>query len=573
MKAASVLGRVFSFDRLLRELLGGMDVADVRAALGRLEQQGVMRGDGGEDAPEVAFTHVMMQKVGYELLPFAQRRALHRRAAQWMETTHAHALEPVYPLLAHHWKAADDATKAIECLEKAAEHAFRGFSNREVVSFLRDALALADRSRGAGRRGPSRALGADPRRGVREARRLRSGARASPGFSRPVPPPSPGVARVARLEPRERGGAAGDASATPAGAGPHPGVGPREIEQSIATAYLGLAEVALFDHDLLGLVHSTLTSLNLGERVGAVREMVFGYGSVGITCSMLGLRDMARRYRGRSLELAERDGNLATLAFAHQIAATLGNYVGDWDDGDASCRRAIDLFEKLGDRFRWQSCQAIHGYMFLARGEIDSARRCFAAAFASAFPDGAPQVQMWACAGELTIALERGESTTAAVAEVERVLARGLAPAEETLGAGTLALAYEQQGEETRALEMADRGLAILRAQPPTTSYTHWSVASLADAYLAAWARAPRDASLAAKATAVGDVLRAAGRGMPVVRPRAAIISARIATLEHHVRSARRHYRTAADAAKSLSMPEEAALAERELVGASRLKQ
>jgi hypothetical protein len=112
---------------------------------------------------------------------------------------------------------------------------------------------------------------------------------------------------------------------------------------------------------------------------------------------------------------------------------------------------------------------------------------------------------------------------------------------------------------------MADRGLAILRAQPPTTSYTHWSVASVADAYLAAWARRPGDAPLRAKASAVANVLRTAARAMPVVRPRASIIAARVAALEGHRRSARHHYRLAAVAARSLHMPAEQALAEREL--------
>jgi class 3 adenylate cyclase/tetratricopeptide (TPR) repeat protein len=560
VKTASVLGRVFSFD-LLCELLGGMRAGEVRGALGRLERQGVMRGGGSDDAQEVAFTHIMMQKVSYELIPFAQRRALHRRAAQWMESTHARMLEPVYPLLAHHWKAADDAGKAIECLEKAAEHAFRGFSNREAVSFLREALALADQAPGqieALRRARwERVLGeacvklADygaARTHLLASLRLY-------GLPRPV---SRGalvgnlVEEVARqaLHRKRRPVAAARS---------------REVEQSIATAYLGLAEVSLFDHDLLGLAHATLMSLNHGERGEAVREVVFGYGTVGITCSMLGLRDLGRRYRGRSLDLAERDGNLGTLAFAHQIAATFGNYVGDWDDVDASCVRAIDLFGTLGDRFRWQSCQAIRGYMFLARGESARAHECFAAAFSSAFPDGAPQVQMWACAGELTIALARGEVATGAIAEVERVLARGLAPAEETLGAGTLALAYERRGDEARALDMADRGLAILRAQRPTTSYTHWSVASVADAYLAAWARRPGDASLRARASAVASVLRTAARAMPVVGPRASIVTARVAALEGHRRSARHYYRLAAVAAQSLCMPAEQTLAEREL--------
>jgi class 3 adenylate cyclase/tetratricopeptide (TPR) repeat protein len=563
VKTASVLGRAFPFG-LLRELLGGMGDLELGDALARLELQGVMRG-AGEDAQEVAFTHIMMQKVSYELLPFAQRRALHRRAAQWMETAHARALEPVYPLLAHHWKAADDAPRAIACLEKAAEHAFRGFSNREAISFLRDALTLADRADGlvdgARRARWERILG-EAYVKLADYQVARTHFLSSLQLYE-CPRPASRTALMASLveqiatQALHRRPRAGKALFDGA---------PRDVEQSVAAAYYGIAEVALFDHDLLGLVHSTFTALNHSERGGAVREMVFGYGTVAITFSMLGLRDLARRYRARSLDLAERDGNLGTIAFAHQIAATLGNCVGDWDDSQASCVRATELFGKLGDRFRWQTCQAIHGYLYLARGESDSASRCFDDAFASAYPDGAPQVQMWACAGELTIELQEGEPTAATIAEVERVLARGLAPSEETLGYGTLALAYERRGDPERAIAMADRGLAVLQAHAPTTSYTHWSIASIADVYLAAWARRGRGASeLAAKATAVSGILKTAARAMPVVRPRASLVAARIAALEERTSAARRHYGAALDAARSLKMGVEIGLATRGL--------
>jgi hypothetical protein len=173
---------------------------------------------------------------------------------------------------------------------------------------------------------------------------------------------------------------------------------------------------------------------------------------------------------------------------------------------------------------------------------------------------------MWACAGELTIELQEGEPTAATIAEVERVLARGLAPSEETLGYGTLALAYERRGDPERAIAMADRGLAVLQAHAPTTSYTHWSIASIADVYLAAWARRGRGASeLAAKATAVSGILKTAARAMPVVRPRASLVAARIAALEERTSAARRHYGAALDAARSLKMGVEIGLATRGL--------
>jgi tetratricopeptide (TPR) repeat protein len=338
----------------------------------------------------------------------------------------------------------------------------------------------------------------------------------------------------------------------------------RESERLISTAYTNLAEVSLFTHDPVGLVQSTLRALNHGERAGSVREVVFGMGGVSYTASMVGLRRMARDYRDRSLELAESRGHLPTIAFAHQIAATLGNCIGDWEDVDRSCRRGIELFERLGDRFRWQSCQAIHGYMHLGRGDFAAARRCLEAAYASAYPDGAPQVQMWACAGALACSLASGTPTDDEIRETERVLAAGVVPAEETLGLGALALAYERKGELERALATAHRALAILRSHPPVTSYTQWSIADVADVYIAAFRRTPRELQLRAHAEEVSDVLRRAAGAMPVVAPRAHLVAARVARLRDDTTAAQRRCQEAIRAAERLRMPHERALAEAE---------
>jgi tetratricopeptide (TPR) repeat protein len=336
----------------------------------------------------------------------------------------------------------------------------------------------------------------------------------------------------------------------------------REREELTSTAYFHLAEVSLFGHDLLGLVHSTLAALNHGERGGSVREMVFGMGGVSYTASMLGLRTVARGYRERSLELAERKGHLPTIAFAHQIAATVGNCIGDWEDVDRSCRRSAELFERLGDRFRWQSCQAIHGYMHLSRGDFAAARTTLAAAFASAHPDGAPQVRMWACAGALACSFACGTPTADEIVETERVLGAGVEPAEETLGLGALALAYERRGEYARALRAADRALAILRSHPPATSYTHWSIADIADVYLAAARRSPSERTLRTRAEEVGAVLRRASLAMPVIGPRSSIIAGRLAAQRGDARKAARCYADATSAARRLRMPYERALAD-----------
>jgi class 3 adenylate cyclase/tetratricopeptide (TPR) repeat protein len=575
IKSASVLGRVFGVEPLC-ELLGDVDACEVRPLLARLTHAGMLSEEASEGEGVHSFRHITMQNVAYELLPFALRRQLHKRAASWIERTHARALEPVYALLAHHWAAADEVREAISYFEKAGEQAFGRFSNREAVRFLDAALALSERAPDfapAARRRRWELMLGEAHVKLAEYEAARAHLEASLRLGGQQRPRGRGLLGAdlftqGALQALRRhvSGFAGAWSKQDEGRR-WPlarDEARRESERLTSTAYFNLGEVSLFTHDPVGLVQSTLRALNHGERAGSVREVVFGMGGVGYTASMMGLRRMARDYRDRSLVLAESRGHLPTIAFAHQIAATLGNCTGDWEDVDRSCRRSIELFELLGDRFRWQSCLAIHGYMYLARGDFAAARQCLEAAFASAYPDGAPQVQMWACAGALACSLATGTPTDEEIRETERVLAAGVVPAEETLGLGALALAYEQRDAGERALATADRALAILRSHPPVTSYTQWSIADVADVYIAAFRRKPHELRLRAHADEVSEILRRAAGAMPVIAPRAHLVAARVARLRDDTGAARRRCEEAIRAAERLRMPHERALAELE---------
>ena len=90
----------------------------------------------GPDA--YSFKHAITLQVTYELLPFAQRRALHAAVARHLDAdgsaTHA--------LLAHHWMQAAVPDKAFEHLIAAGEASLRGDANREAVQFFRQALGV-----------------------------------------------------------------------------------------------------------------------------------------------------------------------------------------------------------------------------------------------------------------------------------------------------------------------------------------------------------------------------------------------------------------------------------------------
>jgi predicted ATPase len=150
LKVASVVGRVFPY----RTLYDIHPIEEDRVAIAGhfdvLERLDLTPLERTEPDRAYIFKHVITHEVSYNLLPYTQRRHLHREAAQWYERTHAHDLSPLYPLLAYHWRrAAEDRTpdavaavKAIDYLQHAGDRAARGFLEPEAVRFYREAIEL-----------------------------------------------------------------------------------------------------------------------------------------------------------------------------------------------------------------------------------------------------------------------------------------------------------------------------------------------------------------------------------------------------------------------------------------------
>jgi class 3 adenylate cyclase len=143
LKVSSVLGRVFRPGEVAEIHPVTSDAADLRQQLDAMMELDLLQQAAGDGESAYSFRHTITQEVTYGLLPFAQRRQLHRAAGEWLERHHAADLARIYPLLAHHWSETEDTLKALDYLEKAGEAAMAAFANREATSFFRQALALA----------------------------------------------------------------------------------------------------------------------------------------------------------------------------------------------------------------------------------------------------------------------------------------------------------------------------------------------------------------------------------------------------------------------------------------------
>ena len=91
----------------------------------------------GEEAGAVAFRHALLQDVTYDSVPFARRRALHARVAEYLEATQA---EPDHGLLVHHYRRAGDQENTRVHAVHASRSSVSVNANGEAVDYLQLAL-------------------------------------------------------------------------------------------------------------------------------------------------------------------------------------------------------------------------------------------------------------------------------------------------------------------------------------------------------------------------------------------------------------------------------------------------
>ena len=137
--AASALGRSFALP-----LLEGV-VGDVPAdTLHELQRLGLLRQSRRWPQPEFRFRHALIQETAYRTLLGEQRTGLHRRAAEWLEGRYADRDIEALGLLAHHWLAAEDKTKAADYLLRAGDKARLEYALDEAIEHYRALLPLLE---------------------------------------------------------------------------------------------------------------------------------------------------------------------------------------------------------------------------------------------------------------------------------------------------------------------------------------------------------------------------------------------------------------------------------------------
>jgi class 3 adenylate cyclase len=141
-QVASVFGRQFSY-ALLQEITGATD--ELRTALDRLREAGLIFGAGSDDESNFTFNHALVQEAAYESLPRSRRQSLHRQIAAYLEALFAETGEIEPTLVAYHHSRAGDPEKSLHFWLLAADRSGQRLAFTETMANLDSALTEAER--------------------------------------------------------------------------------------------------------------------------------------------------------------------------------------------------------------------------------------------------------------------------------------------------------------------------------------------------------------------------------------------------------------------------------------------
>ncbi|HSW13338.1 MAG TPA: AAA family ATPase, partial [Solimonas sp.] len=554
LKMASVIGREFD-PAALGVLLGQRELD---ATLEELRQADLLRSTGVPGADSAyRFKHALLRDVVYELLPFAQRRELHRKVALWIEQ----GPDPVSRAaeLSGHWESVGDIGKALDYLERAAQHAYSHNANREAIRHVQRARGLQQQHRlelPVARQAEWEAILGDANQELFEFGRSVEHYHQALLLLRQ--PGSVSAARRLWLLLREAAvqflhrlwSPAGNRSET-------------ALEQRAAHIHQRLSEIAFMGNQPAELLYRTLASVNLAESADFTYARVGGYAGLAMACVAVGRLGLAQDYSERSVRVAEAGGP-ADVAYAELGRMVYRITCAEWNEVHVAYAAGARLYLALGNIGRWQQICAIDAYASLLQGNYADAQHELAALAGDGGAALPPQIDAWLAGGRAWLALSRDDlaALAPALVHLEAVRQLELGHSERLLCTGLHAAALLATGEREGAERLATMALRMLREQPPIPYYLLVALSSIAEVWFRLLEDEPSPARrqlLLHRAGQTVAMSRRFSRMVPCNRPRALLLQARRAWLLGRTRAAAGYWRKALIQAQQLQMPREQA--------------
>lgn len=559
LRVASVLGR--SFDATLLHAMhpDAPERAWADEQLALLEQGSLI----GREGERIAFRHIRIQEVVYDLLSFQYRRALHHRAARAIEAVYMDDINPHCGQLAAHWEHAGESVRGASYRMRAAARALDTHAHDEVLAHLRmierqgghAALLATNTERAEFARifgMASEELGK-----FGEARRWLAQCAALSGIS----VRSGRIAVVVGIGAealRQLGMRCGAQLRSQAAAACRDALS--------AQVHLRFAEHAYYEGDAARLLEVTLTALNRAESGAAFRELATSSGSFALGLGVAGFNRLADFYGNRAMEVG-RAANLWEYGMAHLLNAVRLFATADWRAVEAMTAGGANIFRELGERDRYASCQLMAAFARIAQCDLQGALQLVDEFGEYAEDIDNAAMRDFALVARSLVELLSGQSTDRAAARLREIRGDRLSAGELVLCRGIEAAAALASGDASHARTTANLALALTERHLPSISIAYHGVVGMAVTQQALAAISPSDAAGRASAARSMRLLRSFARRMPVSRPYADWLVGRV-ELKGRPRRATKLLLRGLRSAERLAMPVEMALCHRALAAA-----
>jgi class 3 adenylate cyclase/predicted ATPase len=136
----ATIGREFSY-AILRAV-ADTTADQLNAALGHLEDAGLIVRRGNQPESAYSFKHAMIQDAAHSSLLHRDRKKLHAKIAAVLADMYPERAEREPELLAHHFTEADQSQSAVEFWLKAGKRAAKTGANLEAIGHLRRGLEV-----------------------------------------------------------------------------------------------------------------------------------------------------------------------------------------------------------------------------------------------------------------------------------------------------------------------------------------------------------------------------------------------------------------------------------------------
>ncbi|HEY72959.1 MAG: hypothetical protein B6I35_01315 [Anaerolineaceae bacterium 4572_32.2] len=149
LRVASAIGQEFKHWLLQAIYPYRWVKGELRERLDQLSRRDILEGPHPESL--YLFRHILTREVAYESLLYADRRALHRRIGESIETQQADRLAEYDEVLAHHFGLAEEWEKALSYHLQAGRKAQNIYASKDAAHHFRQALKAAEQTPGSER--------------------------------------------------------------------------------------------------------------------------------------------------------------------------------------------------------------------------------------------------------------------------------------------------------------------------------------------------------------------------------------------------------------------------------------